>query len=169
MENDEIEFVKLEEKDIPDCAEVYFSAFKIREIVREFYRTDYYFIKYISDEEKYAYGIRYNGKIVGFLTGVQLPAFTCKYTIYLDNVAVLPEFQGKGFGTKMLNSFFESVSGEAVVGLNTYKDSNQYRFYKSLRFRDNNIVHLERTYIDLEERIAELQKELNEMRKKNET
>lgn len=167
MDNDEIEFVKLEEKDIPDCAEVYFSAFKIRDIIREYYDTDYYFNKYISDEDKYAYGIRYKGKIVGFLTGVQMPDFTCKYSIFLDNVAVLPEFQGKGFGTKMLNTFFETVSEKAIVGLNTYRDSNQYQFYKTLRFKDDNIAHLERSYVDWDKRIAQLQKELDEMREKN--
>ncbi|MGN0617823.1 MAG: GNAT family N-acetyltransferase [Ruminiclostridium sp.] len=159
MENDEIEFVKLEEKDIPECAEVYFSAFEICDDARRICNTDYYFSKYIFDEDKYAYGIRYKGEIVGLLTGVQLPALLCKYSIYLDCVAVLPEFQGRGFGTKMLNNFFESVSGEAVVGLNTYRDSKQYQFYKRLRFKGDNVVHLERTHIDYAAELKKLQKE----------
>ena len=57
---------------------------------------------------------------------------------------------------------------KAVVGLNTYKDTKQYDFYKKLRFKDENIVHLERTYIDLEERIAQLTNELKEIKEKNE-
>lgn len=159
MDNDEIEFVKLEEKDIPDCAEVYFSAFEICDDIRKCCKTDYYFSKFIFDEDKYAYGIRYKGKIVGLLTGVQLPALLGKYSIFLDVVAVLPKFQGRGFGTKMLNSFFESVSGEAVVGLNTYKDSKQYQFYKKLRFKGDNVVHLERIHIDLAAKIDAIMKE----------
>lgn len=169
MEENNIEFVKLTENDIPDCAQIYFSAFKTHELLRPYYNTKEYFGKYISDDDKFAYGLKYNDKLAGIIVAIQLPSFCSEYTIYIDVVAVLPEYQRKGLGTKMMNSFFESVSGEATVTLNTYKNSEPYKFYQKLRFKDDEIVHLGRYYIDVDEFIKKHQNELAEERKKNNT
>ena len=157
MVENKIEFVKLTEDDIPDCTQIYFSAFKIPEQIRPFYNANRYFKKYISDDDKFAYGLKYNEKLVGIMVGIQLPAFCSDYSIYIDVVAVMPEYQHRGFGTKMMNSFFESASGKAVASLNTYKNSESYKFYQQFRFKDNEIVHLEREYIDVNDLIEKLQ------------
>lgn len=69
MEENKTEFVKLTENDIPDCVQIYFSAFKILEQIRPFYNAARYFGKYISDDDKFAYGLKCDDKLVGIMAG----------------------------------------------------------------------------------------------------
>lgn len=151
MEENKTEFVKLTENDIPDCVQIYFSAFKILEQIRPFYNAARYFGKYISDDDKFAYGLKCDDKLVGIM------------------VAIQPEYQHRGLGTKMMNSFFESVSGKSATSLNTYKNSEPYKFYQQFRFKDDEIVHMEREYIDVNELIKRLENEVANLREKNST
>lgn len=141
--NEEAVFSVLTEADLPDCGRIYFAAFQKPDATKQFYNTDRYFGRYIADPDKYAYGIRYKGQLIGILTALQLPAFYNAYTIYVDVVAITPEYQHKGFGSMMMQSFFESVAGDAAVGLNTYRNSAPYQFYKKLHFIDDNVVRLQ--------------------------
>jgi hypothetical protein len=70
MENDKMKFVRLNENDISDCAEIYFSAFGTHELIRPFQNTDRYFRKYISDNDKYAYGMKLNDRLVAIMTAI---------------------------------------------------------------------------------------------------
>uniref|UniRef100_UPI00307F55E3 GNAT family N-acetyltransferase n=1 Tax=Ruminococcus bicirculans (ex Wegman et al. 2014) TaxID=1160721 RepID=UPI00307F55E3 len=106
---------------------------------------------------------------VGIMVAIQLPAFFSDYTIYIDVVAIQPEYQHRGLGTKMMNSFFESVSGKSATSLNTYKNSEPYKFYQQFRFKDDEIVHMEREYIDVNELIKRLENEVANLREKNST
>ena len=169
MEENKTEFVKLTENDIPDCVQIYFSAFKILEQIRPFYNAARYFGKYISDDDKFAYGLKCDDKLVGIMVAIQLPAFFSDYTIYIDVVAIQPDYQHRGLGTKMMNSFFESVSGKSATSLNTYKNSEPYKFYQQFRFKDDEIVHMEREYIDVNELIKRLENEVANLREKNST
>ena len=96
------------------------------------------------------------------MVAIQLPAFFSDYTIYIDVVAIQPEYQHRGLGTKMMNSFFESVSGKSATSLNTYKNSEPYKFYQQFRFKDDEIV-------DVNELIKRLENEVANLREKNST
>ena len=161
------EFIKLTAEDIKACAEIYLAAFSVNKIIHKEYNTDRYYGRYICESDKYAYGIKYDGRLAGCMTAIQLPGFCSEYTIYIDTVAVHPDFQGMGLGSRMLSEFLEKIAGDTAVGLNTYRDSGPYRFYEKLKFKDTNIAHLEHPYIDMEERISHLKEQLEELRLAN--
>lgn len=163
---EETKFVELTEADLPGCGQIYFAAFQKPDETKPFYNTDRYFGRYITDPDKYAYGIRYKDRLVGILTAMQQPAFYSAYTIYVDVVAILPEYQRKGFGTMLMQSFFESVAGDTTVTLNTYKNDTPYQFYKKLHFMDDGIVNLQHfpdVYTDMIEKLTQENAELRKM------
>lgn len=109
MEENKTEFVKLTENDIPDCVQIYFSAFKILEQIRPFYNAARYFGKYISDDDKFAYGLKCDDKLVGIMVAIQLPAFFSDYTIYIDVVAI--------HGAEIIKRERSADEGKKFVGM----------------------------------------------------
>lgn len=70
-----------------------------------------------------------------------------QYIIYLENIQLLPEIQGQGIGTAILEDIFRN-NAFCSIHLTTFLDNPALRLYKSLGFviteRDGATVYMER-------------------------
>ena len=136
-----VSYVELQYEDIPACGRIYFAAFNVDEKMREFYSVDKFFGKFISDNDKFSVGLKYNGQLIGFLVGVQIPSFYTDYIIYIDTIAIDPAFQGKGLGSFLITTFRNSLSDYMII-LNAKKDDRPYQLYKKLGFHESDNVSM---------------------------
>lgn len=60
---------------------------------------------FIEDYDKYAFCIISDEQIVGYITALEIPSLVDDNTIYIDSIAVAPEFQKKGYGKEALTHF----------------------------------------------------------------
>ena len=65
--------------------------------------------------------------ILGFLTACEIPGILSR-NIKIDTVAIAPEYQNKGYGTVMMNKFF-NLFENAVFSLETKRNSISYKLY----------------------------------------
>ena len=72
--------------------------------------------KYINNENSYGFIAKLNNKIVGFATTYMLLKPDGRRVLYLDTIDVMPEYQGKGYGTKLIS--FVCEFGKSI---NCYK------------------------------------------------
>jgi len=60
--------------------------------------------------------------------------FINENTIKLDNIFILPEFIGKGFGTVLMNDFLKNVSLLHINRITLDAEPNAEKFYKAFGF-----------------------------------
>lgn len=65
--------------------------------------------------------------ILGFLTACEIPGILSR-NIKIDTVAGAPEYQNKGYGTAMMNEFF-NLFENAVFSLETKRNSISYLYF----------------------------------------
>lgn len=160
--------------DIEICANIYALAFDIlcltdkintfseenREILKlcaQTYDLPRYFNQCINDKDKYAFCIKAENQIVGFLTGWNMPSVSCNYAVYIDMIAVAPEYQKNGYGTKLLKYFLDNVVKDTTAVLVTKKDFPAYRMYERIGFLDENSTRM--NYSQLSQIINKIQSE----------
>ena len=84
------------------------------------------------------------GKIIGFIASHIVNSDKTK--AYIDELWLKPKYQGKGVG-KMLVKFVEGMykkKGLSKMRLTTKKKSKSYGFYKKLKYKDADLVYLEK-------------------------
>ncbi len=55
-------------------------------------------------------------------------------SVYIDNLQISPEFQGRGIGTEILQDFL-SMHQDASIRLTTFQDNPAKRLYERLEFK----------------------------------
>lgn len=146
----------MEKKDIEICGEIHYCAFygKYRDALldkapkaendfRNGFDFLYYFSRYIEDSDKHALCIIGDDITVGYITALEMPTFGGDNIIYIDNIAVSPQFQKKGYGTAALKQFMEMFPGSATKRLLTDKKLPAYKMYEKLGFLDMQINVME--------------------------
>lgn len=97
----------------------------------------------IGSNGYFFYVAKNNGKIVGTSGAMHDPI--APNTFGLGWVAILPEFQGKGLGREMLNSFMKKMQQDYCKGENcTFilsADSEEQMFYTKLGFTEGGTIH----------------------------
>jgi GNAT superfamily N-acetyltransferase len=83
-----------------------------------------------------------NDQIIGYYSYFSID----ENTIKLDNIFILPEFIGKGFGKILMNSFLEKTSQIGIKKITLDAEPNAENFYKSFGFES--IGHLESSIKD---------------------
>ena len=58
-----------------------------------------------------------------------------KETIFLDNLFILPEYIGKGFGTYLVNDFLIRIKTSQIKKVQLHSDPNSENFYVKLGFK----------------------------------
>lgn len=84
--------------------------------------------EYITDNETYK--IISDDTIIGYYSFF----FTGPKTLKLDNLFILPEFIGKGFGKKLMEDLFEKASLRECSGIMLDSDPNAESFYSHFGF-----------------------------------
>lgn len=106
-----------------------------------FNKSDYVLTTYISDHQ-----------FVGFIS-----YWTAKQFIFIEHLAIAPEFRNRGRGNTILKSFVESNPISVVLEIEPPVDDtsrNRLRFYKSLNFKVNDHNHYQPAYHQGDEPVA---------------
>ena len=72
-------------------------------IVQEHYEVHYVLKKFIDNKNDFGFIAKINNKIVGFAFGYILLKPDGRKVFYLDAIDVMPDFQGKGYGTGLIS------------------------------------------------------------------
>ena len=75
--------------------------------------------------------------IVGFLTACEIPGILSR-NIKIDTVAIAHEYQNKGYGTVMMNKFFNLFEENTVLSLEIKRNSVSYKLYSKVGFKEVN-------------------------------
>lgn len=81
-------------------------------------------------EKNKVYKLIHNNQIIGYYSYF----FTDEQTIMLDNIFILPEFIGKGFGKVLMNDFFVKISSLNINKITLEAEPNAEIFYKKFGF-----------------------------------
>ncbi len=132
------EFIEMQTEDIEECGKIYMEAFP-----SEYYSGDKqpfvrYFSPFIGDYDKYAYILKENDVVLGFITALRRPSILENEHIFIDVFAVKPEYQKQGNGTYMLDTFMKLFSVKDYIMLETKKNIPAYQMYKKMGFALNN-------------------------------
>lgn len=151
-----IELRKMNIGDIKQCGDIHFRAFNQKtdensdknspvfsDHIRKRYDFKHYFSRFIDDYDKYAFCIICDEQIVGYITALEIPSFEENNTIYIDSIAVAPEFQNQGYGTEALKQFMDMFPETALKKLQTTKDRPAYKMYQELGFIDMEVQVME--------------------------
>lgn len=83
----------------------------------------------IDRNKNYTYIIIYENKKIGFYQGKLIN----KDTYYIENICIIPEYQGKGIGTKILSDIIEKYK-EYNIEIQYFKNNPVGNLYKKLGF-----------------------------------
>lgn len=83
---------------------------------------------YIGKNE--VYKLVQNGQIIGYYSYFS----TDENTIKLDNIFILPDFIGKGFGKILMNDFLKNIKQLGIDKVTLDAEPNAEKFYKTFGF-----------------------------------
>lgn len=89
-----------------------------------------YFESFINQVKENAYIIQYDNKDIGFYNGKVLE--NGNYEI--GNICIIPEYQGRGIGTKILKDILEKYS-DTNIEIQYFKQNPVGRLYERLGFK----------------------------------
>ena len=109
---------------IYDCTHIYLDA-DDKGPIRDLYSKAVaeYLERFIKTENCFMYTLIEKDVILGFLTACEIPGILSR-NIKIDTVAIAPEYQNKGYGTVMMNEFFNLF--ENAVFLEAKRNSISY-------------------------------------------
>jgi|SRR6218665_194072 len=81
-------------------------------------------------EKNKVYKLIQNENIIGYYSYFSID----ENTIKLDNVFILPEFIGQGFGKILMNDFLEKIKLDGISKITLDAEPNAENFYKSFGF-----------------------------------
>jgi N-acetylglutamate synthase-like GNAT family acetyltransferase len=102
-------------------------------------------------EKNNVYKLVQNDHIIGYYSYFS----NDENTIKLDNIFILPEFIGKGFGKILMNDFLENIKQLGITKITLDAEPNAEQFYKTFGFET--IGQLESSIKDRYLPIMELQ------------
>lgn len=130
---------------IEKYGEIYAAAFS-GEPWNDNWKTDDAVI-HISEimESKQSYGLEYivDGKVAGFILGSSM-LFHWGRMFEINDLAVHPDYQGKGIAKKLLNTCIEEIKHRGIKGVNliTQGDGFLPEFYEKQGFKKETEVIL---------------------------
>lgn len=128
--------------DLENIKLIYEKAFDRSKGVLEYYQGFSEYAEFCI-KQRYAYVAVDEDTVCGVLLAYVIPDMFAGNVVYIELLAVMPEYQGKGFGTKLLNKVKEDAQNNGIVELTLrtgcYMDS--YQIYKNYGFRDTRDDH----------------------------
>lgn len=117
---------------------LYLDVFDKKEPIGDLYSKAVaeYLERYIKTENCFMYTLIEKDAIVGFPTACEIPGILSR-NIKIDTVAIAPEYQNKGYGTVMMNKFF-NLFENAVFSLEAKRNSISYKLYTKVGFKEVN-------------------------------
>lgn len=128
--------------DLESVKKIYESAFERPEGILMYYP---YFSEYVDFciKQRYAYIAVEDNVVCGVLLAYEKPDMHLGKSVYIELLAVLPEYQKKGIGTGFLNRVKAEALNNGIMEMSLrtgcYMDS--YQMYKNYGFRDTRDDH----------------------------
>ena len=123
-------------EDTDKCAEIYHDISLCGKILTDLTAYKNYFAPFVNDDDKYAICFLKEDEVIGFLTALQVPDMFYEFMVYIDNIAVAPIHQKKGYGSVALKLFIDSLPRNTIKHLITEKSLPAYVMYEKLGFED---------------------------------
>lgn len=132
------ELVTARQNTIYECTHIYIDAFDKKGSTGDLYceAVAEYLERFTKTENCFMYTLIEKDVIVGFLTACEIPGILSR-NIKIDTVAIAPEYQNKGYGTVMMNKFF-NLFENAVFSLEAKRNSISYKLYTKVGFKEVN-------------------------------
>lgn len=124
--------------DVDNLKMIYEKSFEMYEgLLSHYYHGFFNYINFCV-KQGYAYIAILDGCECGYILAYRKPDMMLGEEIYIELLAVLPEYQRKGIGTKLLDKIKEQAKKEEIkeLALRTgcYRDA--YEIYKKYGFKD---------------------------------
>ena len=137
METPNITIRVMKHEDIEVCNDIYFRAFSTISVLKGATNALRYFSAFIEDKDKYAVCFIKDNEIIGFLLALQMPDMFYEYSVYIDNIAIDPNHQNKGYGSTAIKLFLDSFPRKTKIRLLTDINRPAYKMYQKLGFIDS--------------------------------
>lgn len=82
-------------------------------------------------EKNKVFKLVHNNQIIGYYSYFPID----ENTIKLDNIFILPEFIGKGFGKILMNDFLKNIRQLGTIKITLDAEPNAEEFYKTFGFK----------------------------------
>lgn len=128
--------------DLESIKLIYERAFDRSEGVLKYYQGFPEYVEF-SIRQRYAYVAVDEDTVCGVLLAYVIPDMLAGNVVYIELLAVTPEYQRKGFGTKLLNKVKEDARNNGIreLSLRTGCYMDSYQIYKNYGFRDTRDDH----------------------------
>lgn len=134
---------KVIDSDLESIKTVYEKAFDRSEgILNCYYKGFSEYVDFCA-KQNYAYVALDEEVVCGILLAYEKPDTFYGKVVYIELLAVLPEYQKKGFGTGLLNKVKEDAQSNGIceLSLRTGYYMDAYQIYKKYGFRDTEDDH----------------------------
>ena len=137
----EVEISRMKESELGQVARIFRTVFNAtgeewtEESVKGHIKENYF--------EKYHYVARCKGRIVGFLMAIPLTREK-GMELFIDSIAVLPDFQKKEVGRKLWEKAIASAKENNLVGIRLLSNPRlpSYKWYKDMGYIESGWVEL---------------------------
>lgn len=126
----------VKERDIDTIGRIYEKAFEHSEGVIKYYQGFPEYVKFCM-KQGYAFVLE-EGVVCGVILGYEKPDMFVGKSLYIELLAVLPEYQGKGFGKALIQKFEEVAIQKELkqLSLRTGCYMKAFHIYHHLGFND---------------------------------
>ena len=126
-----------EENDIRAIGHIYTRAFGHTEEVISYFSGFGEYVRFCM-KQHYAFVVEKKSEICGVILGYEKPDMINGKSVYIELLAVLPEYQGKGFGKALIEKIENAAvyNGIKEVSLRTGCYMDAFHIYYHLGFRD---------------------------------
>lgn len=126
----------VKESDIGIIGTIYEKAFEHSEGVIKYYQGFPEYVKFCM-KQRYAF-IAESGEVCGVILGYEKPDMFVGKAAYIELLAVLPEYQGMGYGKALIQKFEEAAVQREIkeLSLRTGCYMKAFHIYHHLGFKD---------------------------------
>lgn len=128
--------------DLKNIELIYEKAFDRSEGVLKYYQGFPEYVRFCMNQG-YAYVAVDEGTVCGVLLAYITPDMLAGKVVYIELLAVLPEYQRKGFGTELLDKVKTEAQNNGIwkLSLRTGCYMESYQIYKNYGFMDTRDDH----------------------------
>ena len=132
-----VELREMKFYDLDICAGIYQRAYGYDVNISKEKNVIDYFRRYINEPDKYALCIEVNFEIIGFILAFQIPDTVIEYGVFIDNVAIDPCKQRRGYGLEAMKKFADMLPSWTYINLMAVKDSAGYKLYEKAGYKES--------------------------------
>ena len=128
---------KLRASDAETVGNVYLNAMGQNVDNLKFYRGFNEYIHFFS-KTGYSYVISYEEKIFGVILAMEMPDMFNGKRVYIEIFTILPEYQEKGYGKKLLEKVYKKATDNGIFTVTLYASCylDSYEKYKKMGYID---------------------------------